>query len=1029
MNKLLRLYDKYFLKFGIAFLLLFTVLYPKLPSIHIMRTWVYIRLEDFFILILAIAWIVQVFRKKAKIPFGLSIPIFAYWAIGLISVVYSVLFIGPYLSNFFPHIAVLNYFRRIEYMILFFIAFSTVKSYKDLRDYFIVICTAIVGSVIYGYGQHFYLRLWALFPDFFTKVPFCFPSFQTGNEEFAKGIPLCLPENARITSTFGGHYDLAAYLVLVLPIVLITALTIKRRLLKISTLLLFVSGLILLIFTASRISFASYLISVSAALIFFRKKLLIIPVIGLSILLLVSFSESTAKRFLSTFRISNVVTDSQGQLVGETLPQSLKDKISESESVYTAPPPAQNLPVGSGFIGLPEKTTQVATSVAVVKKTLTPEEARRLKLAGGSVEISTVSGEFLIKKALVYDISFTTRFQAEWPNAMNAFARNPLLGSGYSSITLATDGDYFRALGETGLLGLISFLSIFLVYAIALRHFAPGIENRLAKGFVYGLAGGVVGIGANAFLIDVFEASKVAENMWMMMGIGAGGFLLVKAKPVPYMAQIKRVIFSRIMIAMYLFFMTLAALIPFANNFFIADDFTWLRWAASSVVTDIPNYFVSSQDFFYRPLMKTIMFFLYMLFSFQPQGYYVFIYLLHFAVVFGVYILSLQVGKNKFAAFASAVLFMLLASHFENIFWISTMHILLCAVFIIYSLISYIRYKNTKSIFSLILSIALAVFAFLSYELAVIMPVLIFAVEVLLYKSKISRGVVIKLLPFALLVVLYFAVRTAAQAFTGGGDYSYNLGKIVPNFVGNTFGYVSLFFAGPEALHLYNFLRASLRENMVYFIVIFALILIVLYFVLKNYRKGIWRFVKDKDNTIIFFGAVFGFIALLPYYGLGNIAPRYSYLASAGFSIALTALTIKIIFKFVQNRMIGYAIFVLLLLAFSLYQRQSLFAENKNWVKAGDYTENVLTEFRTFYEYLTPDARVYLINVPTKFGNAWVYPIGIEDSLWFIYRENSPSINRVSSKEDAINRIKTDKAKEYYIFELNEKGVIKEINL
>lgn len=357
------------------------------------------------------------------------------------------------------------------------------------------------------------------------------------------------------------------------------------------------------------------------------------------------------------------------------------------------------------------------------------------------------------------------------------------------------------------------------------------------------------------------------------------------------------------------------------------------------------------------------------------------------------------------------------------------MHIVLCAVFIIYSLIFYVRYRNRKSIISIIISIILSIFAFLSYELAIVLPVLIFAVEALLFKSRVNMSGLIKVLPFALLAVIYFAVRTAANSFAGGGDYSYNLGKLVPNFIGNFFGYISLFFAGPESLGFYNFLRGGLRENMLYFIIIFAALIIILFFLVKKYRKRITRFAVDKGNKTIFFGLIFGFIALIPYYGLGNIAPRYSYLASAGFSIALVSLILKVINKFIKNRLAAYAVFAVLFLAFALYQRQALFAENKNWVKAGSYTENVLTEMRTFYEWLTPDAKVYLINVPTKFGNAWVYPIGLEDSLWFIYRENSPSINKVSSREDAVSRIKIEKAKEYYILELDEKGVIKEINL
>ena len=139
MNKLLKFYDTYALKALVCFLILFTALYPKLPSIHIIRTWVYIRLEDFFILATVIVWLIQLVRRKVTVPWPFVIPIGAYWIVGLASVVFSIIFIGPHLLNFFPHLAVLSYLRRIEYMILFFVAFSTIKSSKDVRDYVVIL--------------------------------------------------------------------------------------------------------------------------------------------------------------------------------------------------------------------------------------------------------------------------------------------------------------------------------------------------------------------------------------------------------------------------------------------------------------------------------------------------------------------------------------------------------------------------------------------------------------------------------------------------------------------------------------------------------------------------------------------------------------------------------------------------------------------------------------------------------------------------------------------------------------------------
>src|SRR5581483_8133267 len=111
MNKLLKLFDTYFLKLWVSFLILFIPLYPKLPSVHINNTWVYIRLEDFAIAVAIGLWFLQLLRRKVKIPLPISIPFGLYVASALVSFVLSLIFVGPYIANFFPHVALLSFFR------------------------------------------------------------------------------------------------------------------------------------------------------------------------------------------------------------------------------------------------------------------------------------------------------------------------------------------------------------------------------------------------------------------------------------------------------------------------------------------------------------------------------------------------------------------------------------------------------------------------------------------------------------------------------------------------------------------------------------------------------------------------------------------------------------------------------------------------------------------------------------------------------------------------------------------------------
>jgi len=119
------------------------------------------------------------------------------------------------------------------------------------------------------------------------------------------------------------------------------------------------------------------------------------------------------------------------------------------------------------------------------------------------------------------DRSTSIRLDVEWPRALRAFAKNPFLGTGFASITLATDNDYLRALGETGFLGLLSFLGLIVIITgdtIDLSRHGTG----LTKTYALGMLGFIMSMCLIATFIDVFEASKTATLFWLYTGFISG---------------------------------------------------------------------------------------------------------------------------------------------------------------------------------------------------------------------------------------------------------------------------------------------------------------------------------------------------------------------------------------------------------------------------------------------------------------------------------------------------------------------------
>ena len=1030
MAKLWKYLSNNILKIGIGFLIAFIALYPKLPSIGISHTWVYIRLEDFFILALALIWFIQLVFRKVKINLVVSWPILIYLAAGLLSLAFSLIYIGPYIANFFPSVAILSYIRRIEYIILFFIALSTVKSVKDLRDYLIILSLTVLGFSLYGIGQHYYLDLWQFFPKFFQKYSFCFPSFQTGNEEFAKGIPLCLPQDARVTSTFAGHYDLSAYLVLIIPIFIGIYFSLKKSLTRKLLVLLTILSVIVLILTSSRISFVAYLISITLTLFFLKRKKFILPLVIFSILLVMIFSGSLAKRFMQTFRFASVVTNNQGQVIGQTeLPNDLKQKL-EKDKLVLENIPSQNLPEGSGFIGLPQKST--ATNSALIQRGLSIEEARRLKLANGGVEISSISGSFLIKKVLVYDISFTTRFQAEWPNAWKAYLRNPFLGSGFSTITLATDNDFLRMLGETGGLGLFSFIFIFIVFGLILRKSLASVDSALAKGYLLGISGGVIGLFFNASLIDVFEASKVAESLWILLGIGLGVILLFR-KQFNLKHDLKKIFSSQTFVVIYLFLISLIFFLPSVGNFFIGDDFTWLKWAANSSLMDVLRYFVNSDGFFYRPVAKSAMFFLYTLFSFQPQGYHLFALLIHFLIAIAVYVVSFKFFKNKLVALGTAFLFLVNPGQGETLYWIATISTLLSSLFIVYGLLIFTRFRKNNSPLWYLATLVFYLLALGSYEMGIVFPFLMVVVDLFL-KIKKDRAFYLSYIPFVLLIPIYYLIRQLTHTVAVGGNYSYSLVHLIPNTIGNFVGYWGVFIFGERFFAVYDNTRLLLKQNSSFVTItllfLLALFILAIYLNFNNLRK----LFQNNCGRIFFFSIVFSFVSLLPFLGLGNIAERYGYLSSIGYSFALTVLIIWIAHfsrRITKNRNFNnYFIALILVLLGAFYWKEQLM-EKSEWERSAKITNRTLAYFRIYHEDIQKNSNLYFANVPIKQGQAWIFPVGLEDGLWFIYRDPTLKIIKLGNEAEARSlkkTLKNTKSQKNYVFYFDKNGTLVEIN-
>jgi len=429
------------LKYLLAILIITVPLYPKFPLISVPGTFVSIRLEDFLIALAVIIFIV-VYGKdllSQKVVKNRFIKyLILYIAASFISVISAV-----YLTQTVQlHIGMLHLFRRVEYISLGLVIYYYLKEYPDDRRFFLgLIFPIIIYAFIYGFGQK----------------NFSWPIIITQNQEYSKGVALKWVPGSHINSTFAGHYDLATYLVLFVPLVVSLFYYEKNIRSKLFYLSVFLASMWLLVNSASRISLASYLLASSLALIFQKKFKEIIPLVIVTIIFVI-FSSNLLTRYNRIFQVARDIISTE-----------IVPNVRASEE-------------------------SIRRIVAQPTPTLVP---------------------------VFEDRSTSIRLNVEWPRAARAFLKNPFLGTGFSSITLATDNDYLRSLGETGLLGFLTFM---LVILEVLRSFYEYIKTRSKNDLEFiviaSLLGGFVGVLINAVFIDIFEASKMAISLWISIGIG-----------------------------------------------------------------------------------------------------------------------------------------------------------------------------------------------------------------------------------------------------------------------------------------------------------------------------------------------------------------------------------------------------------------------------------------------------------------------------------------------------------------------------
>lgn len=151
------------------------------------------------------------------------------------------------------------------------------------------------------------------------------------------------------------------------------------------------------------------------------------------------------------------------------------------------------------------------------------------------------------------------------------------------------------------------------------------------------------------------------------------------------------------MLLVGLLLLTTSIFFPPYHSAFVGDDYVQLGYVYPFVERPLHVYRVFDPywlPWYYRPLQNVWFLANRLIFGLEPFGYYALQLLVHLLAVALVYRVARQFRLSRFAAVGSAALFAIHAHHVDVVAWISSIAIVLAAVFSLASLSAYLSYRQ-----------------------------------------------------------------------------------------------------------------------------------------------------------------------------------------------------------------------------------------------------------------------------------------------------------------------------------------------
>jgi hypothetical protein len=279
-----------------------------------------------------------------------------------------------------------------------------------------------------------------------------------------------------------------------------------------------------------------------------------------------------------------------------------------------------------------------------------------------------------------------------------------------------------------------------------------------------------------------------------------------------------------------------------------------------------------------------------------------------------------------------------------------------------------------------------------SYDGMIVAPIIII-ISLRLF-DKLRR---IEIILYSALLLAYVLMRQHSGALVPSGDYGYNLAKLPINVIANSLTYFAAVFVGPQVIDRISMFRNVLRSQpagIMYASIIGLFVIGISYYFIKKLIISMPAVISWLLITLV---------SMIAYLGLGGAAERYSIFAAFYIFLALGQF-IQYLLKNKKNYSITLLVFALFSIFIVIINRQQYYEVSQDWKHASDVVESTLLKVKKQFFPLKDPTIFYVTNAPIRYGRAWIFPTGLNDAFWHMYRDADYSVIPAGSVDEALTK-------------------------